>query len=82
MLKLTFCMRRLPHLTREEFQNYWEKKHPHSASPNAAELLGIRKYVQVFPISEEENRQVKEIRNGMDEFDGVAEIWIDDLETF
>ena len=82
MLKLTFCMRRLPHLTREEFQNYWEKQHPHSASPNAAELLGIRKYVQVFPISEEENRQVKEIRNGMDEFDGVAEIWIDDLETF
>ena len=82
MLKLTFCMYRLPHLTREEFQNYWEHKHPLSAPSNSAELLGIRKYVQIFPISEEENKQVKEIRNGVEEFDGVAEIWIDDIETF
>ena len=82
MLKLTFCMHRLPHLTRDEFQNYWMNQHPLSAPRNAAELLGIRKYVQVFPIPEEDNKQVKEIRNGADGFDGVAEIWIDDLETF
>ena len=82
MLKLTFCMYRLPHLTREEFQNHWEYKHPLSAPSNSAELLGIRKYVQIFPISEEENKQVKEIRNGVEEIDGVAEIWIDDIETF
>ena len=82
MLKLTFCMHRLPHLTRDEFQNYWMNQHPLSAPRNAAELLGIRKSVQVFPIPEEDNKQVKEIRDGADEFDGVAEIWIDDLETF
>ncbi len=82
MLKLTFCMHRLPHLTRDEFQSYWQNQHPRSAASNAAELLGIRKYVQIFPISEEENKQVKEIRDSADEFDGVAEIWIDDLETF
>tara|TARA_A100001037_G_scaffold270589_1_gene265527 strand:+ start:9179 stop:9535 length:357 start_codon:yes stop_codon:yes gene_type:complete len=75
-------MHRLPHLTRDEFQNYWMNQHPLSAPRNAAELLGIRKYVQVFPIPEEDNKQVKEIRDGADEFDGVAEIWIDDLETF
>ena len=23
MIKLTFCLRRLPHLSREEFQRYW-----------------------------------------------------------
>tara|TARA_Y100001970_G_scaffold65147_1_gene83378 strand:- start:2086 stop:2463 length:378 start_codon:yes stop_codon:yes gene_type:complete len=82
MLKLTFCMHRLPHLTRDEFQNYWINQHPLSAPRNAAEVLGIRKYVQVFSIPEEDNKQVKEIRDGADEFDGVAEIWIDDLETF
>ena len=82
MLKLTFCMHRLPHLTRDEFQNYWMNQHPLSAPRNAAEVLGIRKYVQIFPIPEEDNKQVKEIRDGADEFDGVAEIWIDDLETF
>jgi len=82
MIKLTFCMYRLPHLTREQFQDYWENKHPLSAPANAVEILGIRKYVQVFPFSEKENSPLREIRNGGSEFDGVAEIWIDDLETF
>ena len=27
MIKLTFCLRRLPHLTREEFQTYWREQH-------------------------------------------------------
>ena len=75
-------MYRLPHLTREQFQDYWENKHPLSAPANAVEVLGIRKYVQVFPLSEEENSELRGIRNGVSEFDGVAEIWIDDLETF
>ena len=82
MLKLTFCMHRLPHLTREQFQNYWENKHPLSAPSNAVEVLGIRKYIKVFPLSEADNSSVKKVRNGSNEFDGVAEIWIDDLETF
>ena len=75
-------MYRLPHLTREQFQNYWENKHPLSAPSNAVEVLGIRKYIQVFPLSEADNSSVKKVRNGSNEFDGVAEIWIDDLETF
>ena len=82
MLKLTFCMHRLPHLTREQFQNYWENKHPLSAPSNAVEVLGIRKYIQVFPLSEADNSSVKKVRNGSNEFDGVDEIWIDDFETF
>ena len=82
MLKLTFCMHRLPHLTREQFQNYWENKHPLSAPSNAVDVLGIRMYIQVFPLSEADNSSVKKVRNGSNEFDGVAEIWIDDLETF
>jgi hypothetical protein len=27
MIKLVFCLRRLPHLSREEFQRYWLESH-------------------------------------------------------
>ena len=27
MIKLVFCLRRLPHLSREEFQRYWREQH-------------------------------------------------------
>ena len=27
MIKLTFCLHRLPHLSREDFQRYWFEKH-------------------------------------------------------
>ncbi len=40
MIKLTFCLKRLPHLTRAEFQTYWRKVHaPLVQAP--AEVLGI-----------------------------------------
>ena len=46
MIKLTFCLARLPHLTREQFQDYWLNKHaPLVASHKAT--LGIRRYVQL-----------------------------------
>ncbi|MFT5776135.1 EthD domain-containing protein, partial [Hyphomonas sp.] len=27
MIKLSFCLRRLPHLSREDFQTYWREQH-------------------------------------------------------
>jgi len=27
MVKLVFCLTRLPHLSREEFQRYWRERH-------------------------------------------------------
>ncbi|HEY5625473.1 MAG TPA: EthD domain-containing protein [Dehalococcoidia bacterium] len=27
MIKLVYCLRRLPELTREEFQRYWRQNH-------------------------------------------------------
>ena len=42
----------------------------------------IQELTKRAPDIMEENKQVKEIRNGVEEFDGVAEIWIDDIETF
>ena len=82
MVKLMFCMRRLPHFTRDEFQRYWRDEHPKAALPNALSALGIRRYVQVFALSEEVNAELRDIRDGEEEFDGVAEIWLDGPEDY
>ena len=41
MVKLTFTLRRLPHLSREEFQRYWREQHAPLVEKHR-EVLGIR----------------------------------------
>lgn len=83
LIKLCFCMRRLPHLTREEFRTYWRRVHPRAAGPEAARALGMRKYVQLHALPEDVNRRVASSRPGLEpEFDGIAEVWLDSLEAY
>ena len=83
MIKLCFCMRRLPHLTREEFLEYWGRKHPRAGGPDAARILGMKKYAQVRALPEEVNKRVAASRPGVEpEFDGIAEVWVESLEAF
>ena len=80
MIKLTFCLVRLPHLTREAFQAYWRNTHgPLVAS--VAETLQIRRYVQLHSLPEAASAGIRESRNAPPEFDGVAELWFDSLEA-
>lgn len=80
MIKLTFCLVRLPRLSREEFQAYWRNTHaPLVAS--VAETLKIRRYVQLHSLPEAANLGVREARRAPPEFDGVAELWFDSLES-
>src|SRR5208283_4952007 len=52
MIKLTFALTRLPHLTREAFQTYWLETHaPLVAS--VKEALRIRRYVQLHSLPAE-----------------------------
>jgi hypothetical protein len=81
MVKLSFCMRRLPHLSREDFQKYWREEHPKAAG-RGANALGIRRYIQVHALPEDVNRQLQSIRVGEDDFDGVADIWLDSLDAY
>ena len=46
MIKLVFCLRRLPQLSREEFQRYWFERHAPLVRSHAA-ALKIRRYVNV-----------------------------------
>ncbi|MFC3067747.1 EthD domain-containing protein [Phenylobacterium soli] len=80
MIKLTFCLTRLPHLSREEFQDYWLNKHgPLVAS--VAETLQIRRYAQLHSAGPELSAGIRESRNAPPEYDGVAELWFDSLEA-
>ena len=50
MIKLVFCLRRLPHLSREEFHRYWLDTH----GPLVRELapaLGVKRYTQVHTVT-------------------------------
>lgn len=67
--RIVFPLRRLAHLTREEFQTYWFDTHgPLVAS--VAEVLGIVGYQQVH--TREDARMTS-----VPSFDGVAELWVD-----
>lgn len=80
MIKLTFCLVRAPHLSREAFQAYWFETHgPLVAS--VADTLLIRRYVQLHSLPAETHEGLRASRAAPEEFDGVAELWFDSLEA-
>src|SRR5690242_2839543 len=80
MIKLTFCLVRLPHLSREAFQAYWIGTHgPLVAS--VAEILQIRRYVQLHSLPAEASAGIRASRDAPEEFDGVAQLWFDSVEA-
>ncbi len=82
VLLMTFCLRRLPHLTWTEFSDYWRDVHAPLVQRNAS-ILGIRKYVQVRTIDEPWLHDGLRARNGgsPEPYDGIAQVWVDDLEA-
>jgi uncharacterized protein (TIGR02118 family) len=80
MIKLVFCLRRRDGLSREEFQRYWIEQHAPLVRSHA-EALGIRRYVQVHSIDDGISVAVAGPRNPPPPYDGVAELWFDDLEA-
>jgi uncharacterized protein (TIGR02118 family) len=79
MIKLTFALRRLPRLSREEFQRYWREVHAPLVQKHAT-ALRIRRYVQLHTESTELNSALQTSRGGPEGYDGVAELWWDSLE--
>ncbi len=79
MIKLTFCLRRLPSLSRAEFQTYWFETHaPLVASVKDA--LRIRRYVQLHSLPAETSAGLRTARAGPEGYDGVAQLWWDSFE--
>lgn len=79
MIKLVFCLRRLPHLSRDEFQSYWREQHGPLVRSHAT-ALRIRRYVQTHTTDDTTHAALRSSRGAPEPFDGVAELWWDSLE--
>lgn len=78
LLKLTYCLRKRPDLTHEEFYRYWKETHGPLVR-DRAEILGIVKYQQVHTRHDPRRESSFHERNGgtWETFDGIAEVWSD-----
>lgn len=74
MIKLFFCLRRHPDLTREEFLAHWHGIHAEIALRGAT-ALGATKYVQNHTVTDPINDALRASRNAPEPFDGVVELW-------
>jgi uncharacterized protein (TIGR02118 family) len=80
VIKLTFAVRRRADIDPTEFHRYWRDEHgPLVRSLQPA--LGIRRYVQTHRIETPFNDALRASRSALEPFDGVAELWWDDLDT-
>ena len=80
MVKLVFCLTRLPHLSRDDFQRHWRERHAPLVR-EAAPALAIRRYVQVHTLASPLNERFRAGRGAPEEYDGVAELWFDSIEA-
>jgi uncharacterized protein (TIGR02118 family) len=83
MFKLITCVRRLPHLSAEEFDAHWRERHAPLIQAQSP-ALKIRRYIQNSPLPDQALQEA--IRAGRDaeiaDFDGCAELWWDSREDF
>jgi len=81
MIKLIFCVKRLPKLSRGEFQRYWRDRHGPLVKRHAA-TLAVRRYVQSHTLDNPGLDFAAAARGSSGkEFDGVAELWWDSIDS-
>lgn len=76
MIKLVFCLQRLPRLSRDQFQRYWRETHAPLVKRHA-DTLRIRRYVQLHSLPEDAplDAALRASRGGPAGYDGIAELW-------
>ncbi len=81
MIKLVFCVKRRQDIPAEKFYDYWLNQHGPLVRSRAGEL-NVRRYVQSHTTAVGLGEAVSSAR-GMQQtaFDGIAELWWDDLES-
>jgi uncharacterized protein (TIGR02118 family) len=80
VVKLTFCVRRLATLSEAAFHRYWREEHGPLVLRHA-ETLAIRRYVQTHALPGAVSEALRATRGAAPPFDGIAELWWDDLES-
>jgi len=79
MVKLVFCLRRLPQLSRADFQRYWREQHGPLVRRHAG-TLRIRRYIQLHTPDDPLNAVLRASRGGPEPYDGIAELWWESRE--
>ena len=75
MIRIVFVLRRKPGMTRDEFQDYWLRRHAPLVA-GFTEDLQILRYVQTHTIDDPGIEAAQKARGGMEpHYDGVAELW-------
>jgi uncharacterized protein (TIGR02118 family) len=80
VIKLTFAVRRRTDIDPAEFHRYWRDQHGPLVR-SLQSVLGIRRYVQTHRMETALNDALRASRGAREPFDGVAELWWDDLDA-
>ncbi len=80
MIKLVFCLKRLPTLTVEDFHSYWRNVHAPIVVRNKS-ALKIRRYVQFHTSFDKLTERLRGFRQSPEPYDGVAEIWYESRDA-
>ena len=81
MIKLVFCCARRPEMSREEFQKRWLEVHGPLVRRLRAQLPMMKRYVQSHSLSDEMNEGLRQSRGTKPAYDGITEVWFDDLAS-
>ena len=80
MVKLVYCVRKRAELSREAFRKYWLEQHGPLVL-RFAEALRAKKYIQSHTIEPEINDAIVKSRGLAPPYDGIAEVWWEDIES-
>ncbi|HWK93918.1 MAG TPA: EthD domain-containing protein [Pseudolabrys sp.] len=80
MLKIIFCLRRLPSLSVGEFQRHWHDVHAPLVCKHRR-ILRIVRYVQVHAGFDALTDKLRAFRGSPEPYDGVAEIWYESRDA-
>lgn len=74
-IKAIYCVRRLPQLSREEFQHYWLHVHGPLVLSVQADLR-LERYIQSHTLlGQDVHNSLRVARGAPPPFDGLAELW-------
>lgn len=79
MIKVTFCLHRLPTLSRAQFQHYWRTVHAPLVA-QYADVLRLRRYVQTHTRDDPRIAALPLTRRGPGDYDGIAQLWWEDRD--
>ena len=79
MVKLLFAVRKLAHLSDEEFHRYWREEHGPLARKNLSRMR-VKRYVQNHTADTPLNGAVRQSRGAAEAYDGMVEVCWDSME--